>query len=343
MQFDQIISLALIVVAGYFALIALTTLLRPIVFIFEPLFSWVNRFQWFIQNPLRFAWRKSQTSTSRGTFLFLTLTGLTAIWWIVSYFLTLPLRIITGVYYDILLFSAVSFADNMQEFLKPKRGKIGHMKGAKFVLVYTLTLPIRFAVLIIKSGLYILDSFLMFGVSVVFPTLTMQHGTDFRSAGTKITQSGDWKVGRGNYAGTGIYFGLNKQTAEHYAPNGEDMSIIIARVTLTFMKTIATLKEEERNLVGLGDSGEELAKRVKGFYSSIEHWRGTGWWEYCILKPGKQGEYVSSWRIRPVALINNGSIVRTYGGFSHYSLSGGLISGVFSWVAILSVAYFILI
>ncbi len=133
-----------------------------------------------------------------------------------------------------------------------------------------------------------------------------------------------------------LYFGLSKKTAEHYAPAGQDKSIVIARVTLTFCKTIAALKQEERDLIGLGEKGEQLAKTVKGFYSSVEHWReGCNWWEYCILKPGKMDQKISSWRIRAVALMNNKKIVRTYGGFSHYCMSGGLIAGIFSWIVII--------
>lgn len=103
-----------------------------------------------------------------------------------------------------------------------------------------------------------------------------------------------------------------------------------------FFNYLATLKEEDRSQVGLGAPGEELTQRVKGFYATVEHWRGLGWWEYCLLKPGKRGQYVSSWRIRPVALINNDKIVRSYGGFAQYSPGTGLIAGVFSWAALLS-------
>ncbi len=81
----------------------------------------------------------------------------------------------------------------------------------------------------------------------------MLHGTEFREADTKITQSGDWKIGEGNYAGTGVYFGLSSRTAKHYAPDSSDNSMILARVTLTFCKTIATLNESEHDLVAISD------------------------------------------------------------------------------------------
>lgn len=333
---EALIVLGLLV-AGYLGLIVITGILRPLVFSIEPVFWAINRVQWFITNPLRRFWKTGTSNKSRGLFLATTYTGLTLLWFIAAYLINSPLRLVSAIYYDVLLFSAVSFSDNIQEFIRPKRGKLGHMKGGKYVALYLVSLPYRFVKMLLRAGLYIVDSLLMFAVSVVFPTLTMLHGTKFRQSGTKITQSGDWRVGHGNYAGTGVYFGMDKRTAEYYAPSGENMSIILARVTLSFTKTIATLKEEDRRLVGLGESGEQLARRVKGFYASIEHWRNLGWWEYCLLKPGKRDKYISSWRIRPVALINNNKIVRTYGGFAHYCLGTGLIAGIISWMLLFAV------
>ena len=333
---SQLITIAIYLIGGYFVIILFTSLLRPFVFAFEPIFRGLNHIQWFIRNPIRLFWKNKHSGVSRGVFIGLTMTGVTLLWWLISYFVTLPFRIVTALYYDVLLFSAVSFSDNIDEFLKPKRGKLGHSKGFKYVVMYVLSLPFRFIKMLFKSGLYVLDSILMFGVSVVFPTLTMLHGTTFRGAGTKITQTGDWYVGSGNYAGTGIYFGMINKTAKHYAPAGSDNSMILARVTLTFCKTIATLSGDERDLVDLGDKGERLAQKVKGFYASTEHWReGFDWWEYCILKPNKMGQMISTWRIRPVALIHNEKIERTYGGFSHYTLSTGVVAGLFSWWVIL--------
>ncbi len=328
--------IVLSIILVYLVLIILTGVLRQLVFFIEPIFRGLNYAQWIISNPIRVLWKTSYSNKPRGFFIALTYTGISTLWFIFSYIINTPIRVILSLYYDIILFSAVSFSDNIQEFLYPKRGKLGHIKGWSFFSLYIVSFPIRFVRMLVDTGLYVLDSILMCGVSIVFPSLVMLHGTKFREAGTKITQSGDWLVGHGNYAGTGIYFGLNKKTAEHYAPSDNEKSIIIARVTLTFCKTISTLKEEDRDLVGLGSGGDELARKVKGFYSSVEHWRNLGWWEYCILQPGKKGDYVSSWRIRLVALINNDKIVRTYGGFSHYTLGTGLIAGIVSWMVIFS-------
>jgi len=324
---------------AYLCLITVTAILRPIVFAFEPIFGLINYLIWFLHNPLRFAQKNIKTGTSRGLSLTLALTGISLIWMVFIYIVLTPLRILTALYYDIILFSAVSLSDNLQELINPKIGNMKYKKGISYVFFYIVTFPFRLLMFVINGGAYVLDSFLMFGVSVAVPTLTMRHGTNFKEAGSKIAQTGGWLVGKGNYAGTGIYFGMNDRVAKHYAPAGGNAGVVMVRVTLTFCKTLSALSKSKRE-VGLGDRGERLAVNVSKskIFSSVEHYRENGgWWEYCILQAEKMGSYVSSWRIRPVALIRDGKITRTYGGFSHYSASGGLVAGVLSWFYLLFV------
>ncbi len=332
---ETLIVYFIAVMVIFFGYSLFVTFARPLIYWFEILFFWLNRILWFLINPMRFLWKNPNRKSPRGLFMLTTLSGISLAWFVLIYIVTTPIRIILALYYDVLLFLTVSVTDNIEEFISPKIGAMKYKKGLSYGFFYILTLPWRFVRFLFKSVFYLLDSFLMFGVSVVFPTLTMLHGTGFREAGTKITQSGDWKVGGGNYAGTGIYFGIDGRTAKHYAPSGSNHSIIIARVTLTFCKTIATLPKEEREMIGLGQPGEELANRVKGFYRSVEHWRELGWWEYCLLQPGKMDSFINSWRLRPVALINDAKIVRTYGGFSHYCKHiPSLVAGGLSWYVI---------
>lgn len=275
MYTEDLTVIVVYAVVGYFLVVTFTALLRPIVFLFEPVFRAINRLQWIISNPIRFLW-KYEGKMSRCSFITLTMTGITACWWIASYFITFPFRFVTGLYYDIILFSAISFSDNIDEFIKPKRGKLGYLKGGKYFFFYIITLPFRAVKMIMKSGLYILDSILMFGISLVFPTLTMLHGTKFREAGTKIVQGGEWRVGPGNYAGTGVYFGLDSKTAKYYAKQtalaDNDISIVLVRVTLTFCKNTATLKDGDRRLIGLGETWRATCKtseRNISFYGTL--------------------------------------------------------------------------
>ncbi len=324
------------IVVSYVVIILLTAILRPLVFAFEPFFSLINWIIWFLHNPLRFAQKNIKTGTSRGLSLTLMFSGIGLIWMLLIYIALSPLRIITALYYDVILFSAVSLADNLQEFIKPKLGKMKYRKGINYIFFYLITIPFRLFMFIANGGAYILDSVLMFGVSVAMPTLTMLHGTDFKKAGTKVTQSGNWLVGKGNYAGTGVYFGIQKRVAEYYAKQAGGTGIVMVRVTLTLCKTVSSHSKQKRELVGLGEGGERLSKEASSIYQSHEHYRSDHeWWEYCILKPGQMGMFISTWRVRPVALINNKKIARLYGGMSHYCVGTGFIAGVISWIYLL--------
>ena len=284
-----------------------------------------------MSNPLRYYWKDTKKGGSRGVWLVLSATGIGFLWWFFIYVVSFPLRLVIAIYYDVILYLTVSISDNIDELLIPKLGKIKYKKGVSYIAYYLITTPFRLVKFALSNIFYFLDSFLMLGVSLAFPTYTMYHGTKFDEAATKISQSGKWFVGDGNYVGTGIYFGIAESTAKHYAPTGQDMGIIISRVTLTFCKTVSTMKKDHREMVG---DGEVLAQQTKGIFRSIEHWRegSPGWWEYCILKPKLMRKFIKSWRLRPVAITKNGAITRLYGGFSHYSLHvPSVIAGLFSW------------
>ena len=329
----------ILIVLAFFVCIFIAAIIRPVVFMFEPLFQGLNLLLWFLQNPLRWAQKNRNSSLSRGIFLTVTLTGLSIVWFVVIYIVTIPLRVVLALYYDVILYISTSLADGLQEFVSPKAKGFRHISGFKYLFRYIWTLPFRFVSFLIHGGVYIFDSFLMLGVSVALPTLTMKHGTSFESAGTKIAQSGKWLVGNGNYAGTGIYFGLEKKVAEHYAKQSSrsgDNGVVLVRVTLSFCKTVSALSRSKRN-VGLGETGEQLTETISTLYQTAEHYREDfgGWWEYCILRKGQRGSFTSSWRIRPVAILREGKIVRLYGGFGHYSMGTGLIAGAISWAGFL--------
>lgn len=329
---EALIILALI----FFASILVAAVIRPIVYLFNPLFIGLNYVLWFLQNPLRVTQKNIYKGVSRGFFLIFTFTGVYLVWFVVIYFLTLPIRVVLALYYDVLLYISISLADSIQEFVNPKAKGFRNMRGGKYLFRYIWTFPIRFITFLIRGSTYIFDSFLMLGVSIAFPTLTMKHGTKFNNAGSKIAQTNNWFVGKGNYAGTGVYFGLSEKTAQHYASQAEgtgDSSVVLVRMTLSFCKNVSTLSKEKR-IVGGGDIGEQLTENISPLYQTLEHYRTDfgGWWEYCLLRKGMRGKFTSSWRIRPVAIVRGNKITRLYGGFSHYCVGTGLIAGIISWI-----------
>lgn len=325
----------ILIVPAFFACIFIAVIIRPVVYFFNPIFMGLNWILWFLQNPLRFSQKKLHTGVSRGLFLIFSYTGVYLVWFVMMYFLTLPIRVVLALYYDVMLYISVSLADSIQELVHPKAKGFRNMRGGKYFFRYIWTFPFRFVSFLVRGSTYVLDSFLMLGVSIAFPTLTMRHGTKFEGAASKASQSKKWLVGNGNYAGTGVYFGLSDATAQHYAKQatgGGDTSVMLVRMTLSFCKNLSTLSKEKR-IVGTGDIGEQLTKNISPLYQTIEHYRTDfgGWWEYCLLRKGMREKFTSSWRIRPVAVIRENKITRLYGGFGHYSVGTGLIAGAISW------------
>ncbi|NOZ91640.1 MAG: hypothetical protein GXO60_10200 [Epsilonproteobacteria bacterium] len=188
--------------------------------------------------------------------------------------------------------------------------------------------------MIVKNVFVFFEPIVMTGVDVVFPTYTMYHGTSYGEAHADITQNGRWFVGDGNYAGTGIYFGMAERVAKHYSNSD---TIILVRVMLSFNRNIATTPYSIRNNIGLGFRGDEISRRLPKFWSSIEHYRrDNGWFEYCIIQPPeKKYTMVTTWRARPIAVVKDGKLDRIWGGKS--------ISPSFSSISIILFSWFLLI
>ena len=331
----RILLLCGLIAIAVFIITLITYANKNIVWSMRHIFLGSNYIQWDLYNPLRFVFKNSKSEVSRKTYIALMVTFITPIYWLVIHILMTPLRVINAIYFDILLFLSVSLDDALLEVFDPKKGKYRKIKGTKYILSWIIGLPFRFSKLILKIIIMTFDVFIMLGTSLLLPVLTMYHGTDFEGKATNILQTGLWKVGEGDYAGSGIYFGINREVAEHYASHGKQSTIIVARVIATFTRNQSTLKKDTRNLVG--KDGKRLSKDLGKPWATIEHWRTDrgGWWEYCLVQPGRARQLVKSWRIRPVAVTKEGQLARVWGGFSHYSFDPKSIAiGVVSWCGI---------
>jgi hypothetical protein len=175
----------------------------------------------------------------------------------------------------------------------------------------------------------------MTGVDVVFPTYTMYHGTSFKGIATNIAQEGRWYVGGGDYAGSGIYFGFFRKTAEHYA-QGKDSALICARVTVFPCRNSATLPRRLRKKIG--NDGAGISSGLPFPFRSIEHWRDHSyaqWFEYCLVQPKMAGKYVRTWRARPICVLKDDFPKRIWGGLSLWTGgAGGFWAISFSWLII---------
>lgn len=216
------------------------------------------------------------------------------------YILCTPLRLFNAILYNIIIHIPCALHDYIAEVFNPKGEGMRHLSRWQYWSQYFLKLPYRFYKFLLKrSILTTLESVIYTLVDVVVPTLTMYHGTS-KEAGYKITGDDDvtFKVGNGNYAGSGIYFAIAKDTADHYAKG----AIIITRVSLGRVFNVNIAPDAIRNCVacnGLRLTQWGLQQKI----TTIEWWRdGARWWEYCMLQPS--GTYKDSWRIRPLCIEN---------------------------------------
>jgi len=325
-----------IIVVGYITgFLMLSFILKEAIYIFNPIFFLLNRIQWLLYNPLRFFWKNPNSNFSNKSFNLLFYTGIIPLYWITIHILSTPLRLINAIYFNILLSWSINIYDSLAEVINPKLGKIRHRIGLNYLFFWIIGFPIRLIKMLIKNIFVFIEPIIMTGVDVVFPTYTMYHGTEHGYISADITQNGRWKVGDGNYVGTGIYFGMSKKVADNYSDYNN--TTILVRVTLMFNRPIATTSYKVRNNIGLGYGGDEISRKFPKFWSSVEHWRvDGGWFEYCIIQPvAKKSSLVKTWRARPIALVQGNKLVRIWGGRSITPSFMGILIIVFSWVLIL--------
>lgn len=326
---------------GIVFILLFVKLLKKFIWFFRKAFLFLDRIQWILYNPLRFFFKGSQqrveSGVPRGVFTTLSFALIVPIYWVTMHILLTPLRVISSLYFDVFLYLYIMLDDSISDVYNPKLDGLRYKKGVSYIFKWVSGFPWRLLKFIAKNFTVICDSFLMVGISFVFPTLTMYHGTSYYKSATKIAQGGKWFVGNGDYAGSGIYFGIEKRVADIYTPSGPDSGTIIVRVTTSFTRNQATLPKKYRSLVG--KDGERLSKNIGFFFHTIEHWRpDTNGWEYCIVQPNKSNQYVNSWRIRPVALLKNNELCRLWGGFRNYSMSfQNIFAGCVSWLILFTI------
>lgn len=332
------------IVVAYLAIIILIATLRKALWIFSGIFFLIDEFMWFAYNPLRPFMRNIEGKANRVGFFLFSMLLLKPVWQLSVWVLTTPLRFITALYFDVVMYLFVMLSESIDDLFSPKLKRMHATRGAAYWWRWVVGFPFRLVRLIIKNSLAVLDSLMMFSVSLVWPTFTMYHGTP-NGAAYDIASKGRWLVGRGNWAGSGVYFGRSLRVVRHYAKSRSDTPanerVIIARVTFTMLRNCSTLLEPKRkNVGGMGARGEELARSIKFPFFATEVWRddnGRKWWEYCILFGNNAGEFVSSWRIRPIGFVQikgksniTGSLERLWHGRAHYCLkpSNIIMSGL---------------
>lgn len=325
-------AVGVLVFIHFFAII-LIAVLRRALWVFSSVFFLLDELMWFLYNPLRPLMKNRERKANRVFFFLFTMLLLKPVWQVFVWVITTPLRIVSALYFDVLVYLFVMLSDSLEELYSPKLGAMRFKKGFAYYWRWVAFFPVRLGWLIIKNSLAVVDSTMMFILSALWPTFTMYHGTSKENV-VNISREGRWLVGPGNFAGSGVYFGRSPEVAISYSKgdrhSGEGR-VIIARVTFTMLRNCATLIDSQRKFVArAGDGGSRLAKAIRFPFFATEFWRTDHrWWEYCIVQGGKDGQFVKSWRIRPIGYVNikgdkrlSGSLERLWGGKSHYCLNG---------------------
>ena len=188
----------------------------------------LNLLQYHLQRPWRILLKKPRKFVSfLNKYLFF-------IGWInnfVIYVVLSPLRLVNAFYYNMIIHSFLSVRDYWLEIFSPKLHGMRYRKGFKYFSLWIIMFPYRLVRYFFESIIKISEGIIFTVVDVFVPALTMYHGTK-KESGISITKPGKWRVGDGNFAGSGIYFGIDKNVALHYAGNSSESVIILARVSL---------------------------------------------------------------------------------------------------------------
>ena len=239
------------------------------------------------------------------------------------YLLLTPLRAVNAIFFNLVLHLAFEMYNYVVEVIAPSV----YDEGESGFTNWIVKLPWRIIKYPVFHGtITIVESIIWTGIDIVFPALTLFHGTSPQAA-TSITGTSDrgcwrghdtslWIVGGGNYAGNGIYFAPARSTAEHYARNN---SLIVCRVTLGHTLDLGLAPYEVFRQCGFPNALGATRYGLNNGYVTGEWWRpDAGWWEYCMYD--WQNRYNDSWRIRPLYVIDlfNNTIQRIPGGMAHW-------------------------
>jgi hypothetical protein len=220
------------------------------------------------------------------------------------YILLAPLRLLNAIYYNIVIYSFWNVRDHIGDIFSPKAGKWQRRKGFKYFFFWLFGLPFRIVKYGLTGILQFMEGIVFTVVDVFVPTITMKHGTSY-DASVSISKPGEWRIGGGNYAGTGIYFTMKEKVADHYArSSGNKPMIIYARVSLGKNINLSSVPVDIYNMAG-GHDGSGLSRwGINHRITSFEWWRKDGkWWEYVLLYPNIGG-YETPWRVRILYIYN---------------------------------------
>ncbi|MEM6723619.1 MAG: hypothetical protein AAF598_06245 [Bacteroidota bacterium] len=295
----MIIALQIILVLGLFFLLAA---LPRFIWAGAPFFLALNQAQWYLHHPFRGIFKDSRSPWPRRWYFLGSPIWIT--WFFIVYLGLMPIRCLNALYFDLLLFWSVNLRDQMADLWDPKSQGFRFKTSWAYYRLWLWNFPFRLGRSLLRSTGILLQGLAMFFFDLLWPSLTLFHGTTFQGASIPITQSGQWRVGYEDFVGTGVYFAISPAVAVHYASHHQPC-IVLARVTLTILRPVSTLRKEVRKKAGHSGGGDLISTNAGLGIGALEHWRHDrgGWWEYCLIFPGKKGKHIHTWRIRPICVL----------------------------------------
>ena len=297
---------------GALSLLLLLLLLDP-----DWVWSWrepflrLNRLQWFLTLPVLYFLRDTDSPTPRR--LYFGLLPLAVLYTPVMYVLLLPLRLLTSLYFNLGLFWSVALRNELADLFRP--ADIDRTPLWRYLGRWISGFPRRLGRVLWKYPYLLLQGLFMTLFDLVWPTLTLFHGTG-RDQANVIAPSGEWRAGSGNYVGTGLYFGLVPRVANYYARHNREAIVIVVRVTLFPCRPVATLPDALRSHIGGGGGGDLISRGVALPWVSLVHWRRDHEWYEFVLVQRLRNVPVKPWRVRPICILGDAGPTHVPGGYA---------------------------
>ena len=128
---DLVLGTVLLIVGFYILILVFIYMFRGVLWWFSGAFYLVDEFMWLLYNPLRVFMRANKKQregvkgkVTRGSFLLFTTFLIAPAYKLVIYFLTTPLRLLTAIYFDVIMYLFVMASDTIEELFNPKLGEV---------------------------------------------------------------------------------------------------------------------------------------------------------------------------------------------------------------------------
>ena len=159
-------------------------------------FLCLNWLQWALMAPWRPLIRNLDGDAAHRWFRWLLPLGLA--YWLAAYLALAPLRLVNAVYFDLALFWTVALRDGLADLIFP--GFPGR-RGRAYLIAWVARFPVRLVSVSVRCVLALLQGLCMAAFDLVWPAVTLFHGTEFYDSPQGMSPAKDilrfnrWRIG----------------------------------------------------------------------------------------------------------------------------------------------------